>query len=324
MRSSPTRAKDLPEGVHLFAPDLDILDVKDKEPKAAGDADTEEAMLAAASDPPRIRIDRDEGRTYLYLGAKLEQNEHGVWVVARTDIGRVVAPFISSRNEFDAVLLVTRTGDVIAQQSPIGLGLANIDSVLKARGDLRATDRNAAETSFQSVRDYSNMMPLRIGGADYKLYLQPVPLSLLGEDGRRPDQWVVCGLVRADRFHAESSSLSFAMVLWFSAGLAAVFLAVPFVKLHVVRPRERLHASDAAWVVSASFAAVGLLAVALLDVGVFAYVFPSRLDTRLLEVSNTIAHNLQEEVTAIDQQAGILEKQSNGVYRSRLGRARQE
>ena len=204
---------------------------------------------------------------------------------------------------------------MIAQQSPIGLGLASIDSVLKARGDLRATDRNAAETSFQSVRDFSNMMPLRIGGAEYKLYMQPVPLSLLGEEGRHPDQWVVCGLVRADRFHAESSSLSFTMVLWFSAALAVVFLAVPFVKLHVVRPRERLHASDAAWVVSASFAAVGLLAVALLDVCVFAYAFPSSLDARLASVSDTITRHLQAEVAAIDEQAGKLDEKSNDVYR---------
>ena len=73
---------------------------------------------------------------------------------------------------------MTRAGEVIAQQSPIGLGLARIDGVLAARGDLRATDRNAPATEFASVRDFSNMMPLRIGGADCKLYMQPVSLSL--------------------------------------------------------------------------------------------------------------------------------------------------
>jgi hypothetical protein len=304
----------LRKGVHLFASELDILTVSTVPPKAAADADTEAAMLATASDPPRIRIDRDEGRSYLYLGAKLQQRDQTVWVVARTDIGKVVAPFISSRNEFDAVLLVTRSGEVIAQQSPIGLGLARIDGVLAARGDLRATDRNAAATEFASVRDFSNMMPLRIGGADYKLYMQPVPLSLLGDDGRRPDQWVVCGLVRADRFHAESASLSFAMLLWFGAALAVVFLAIPFVKLRVVRPRERLHASDAGWVVSASFAAVGLLAVALLDVGVFAYAFPSTVDARLAAVSNTIASHLLAEVGAIDNQGRAFDRQIGDVF----------
>ena len=65
----------LQKGVHLFASELDILNVTATQPKAAGDLDTEEAMLAAASDPPRIRIDRDEGRTYLYLGAKLQRDD---------------------------------------------------------------------------------------------------------------------------------------------------------------------------------------------------------------------------------------------------------
>ena len=48
---------------------------------------------------------------------------------------------------------------------------------------------------------------MTIGGAAYKLYVQPVLLSLYAPDGKEPEEWSICGLVRADHFRAASSAI---------------------------------------------------------------------------------------------------------------------
>jgi len=293
----------LRQGVHLFAQELDVLQVVLGHAPVSDTGDIEQTMLSEASDPPRIRLDRDEDRTYLYLGAKLDASETStVRVVARADIGAVVDPFLAHRTEFDALLLASQTGEVIAQQSPIGLGLARVDTLL------------SSHDQFSSMRNYSNLVPVRIGEVDYKLYVQPLPLSLLSTDKRVPDQWVLCGLVRADRFRVESSALSFATLLWFSAALGAVFLAIPLVKLHALKPRERLRASDAGWVTAATFAAVGLIAIGLLDLGVFGYAFPRAVDVRLSSTADRLEKHLHEEVAQIDLQADQFNSELGGNF----------
>ena len=301
-------------GVHMFAPDLDIVDVRRAQPPAPdGDADIAELALADAADPPRIRIDRDEGRSYLYLGARVESGKQTAWIVAKTDIDQVVGSFLSARGEFDAVLLVTQSGEVIVQRSPIGLALARVDSVLAARTP-PAGDHATPLVPFDLARHFSTMTPVRLGEVDYKLYMQPVPLSLLASDARRPDQWVLCGLVRADRFRTESSSLSISALLVFSAALAAVFLAIPFVKLKAIRPRERLRAGDARWLAAAAFSAVGLIAIGALDVIVFGFAFPRAIDARLSTVADEISRHLADEVDQIDREGQSFDESFDGAF----------
>jgi len=78
---------------------------------------------------------------------------------------------------------------------------------------------------------------VRIGGADYRFYLQPVQLSLLRETRDDPEEWKLCGLVRADHFQSASAEISSTYLLLLSAALTALVLAIPILKLHVVHPR---------------------------------------------------------------------------------------
>ena len=287
--------------MQLFAPELQIVTMQTGTSVVGERSEIAKLALDDASDPPRIRIDRDEGRSLVYLGASLDPHSNGkpLQVVVRADIESVVKPFFEARNEFDAVLLVTHDGDVIAQRAPIGLGLSRVDQVQNAHG--------------------SAEFPMSIAGADYRLYIQPMPLSLLRAESatadhaaRQPDLWFLCGLVRADRFRADSTSLSFATLLWFSAALSVVILAIPYVKLRVLSAHERLHASDAGWVTATTFAAIGLLAIGMLDVLVFGYAFPRRIDARLSAVADVMTRHLLDEVAAIDRQSEAFDRDLTG------------
>jgi hypothetical protein len=317
--------------VNSFARDLEILKVWTAEsPKES--SDIERAMFEAASDPPSVRIERDEGRFYLYLGAKLDSGKgSSVRVVGRSDIKAVAEPFLAPTHEFDAVLLVTEDGEVIAQESPLGLSLARVDSVIDSpRNAPAAKDRSGPPALFDPLGKFSNMTPVTIGEADYKLYMQTVPLSLLSappmnqavDRTRHAAQWVLCGLVSADRFRTESAALSYTTLLWFSGALAAIALAIPFVKLRALRPYERLRASDAGWVMATTFVATGLLTLGVLDVYVFRYQFGRTVDNRLNNVAKQIKTHLYDEFDRIDQQGRTFESLVADKYKpfpKRLG-----
>lgn len=68
---------------------------------------------------------------------------------------------------------------------------------------------------------------MRFGGADYRFYLQPVLLSLLRETRDDPEEWKLCGLVRADHFQSASAEISSTYLLLLSAALTALVLAIP-------------------------------------------------------------------------------------------------
>src|SRR5438093_12647246 len=76
-----------------------------------------------------------------------------------------------------------------------------------------------------------------------------------------PEEWVLCGFVRVDRFRAEGAAISYTYLLWFSTALAAICLGIPLVKLRGLGPRERFSAHDGVWVCVTTFAAAGLLTV---------------------------------------------------------------
>src|SRR5262249_39837107 len=160
----------------------------------------------------------------------------------------------------------------------------------------------------------------KVGEVDYKLYLQPVSLSLLSMKGsakestkestkssskestsadRDSERWALCGLVRADRFTADSASLSYTTLLWFSAFLALFAFAIPFVKLRALNARERLRASDAGWVTATTFAAIALFTLGALDVYTFRWEFGHTVDERLKSVAGSITNNVRYEVAQI-------------------------
>ena len=316
--------KHLTEGVHLFAPDLDVVRVDDGSKaaadarrEAAGSSDLDWQLLSEAADPPRVAVTRDEGRYYLYLGANPEANGRTIRVVARADLEAVVAPLlVDTTHEFAAILLTTDTGLVIAQHAPLGLSLARLDGVVNLRRTAPAGKEAAAPlVKFADLVTFSNVVPVSIGEIDYKLYMQPVPLSLLsrngGKGGREPEQWVLCGLVRGDRFKADSSALSYPTLLWFSGFLAVFTVALPFVKLRGLGPRERFRASDVRWVNTAGFLLVALLTFAALDVLAFWNQFGDRVDARLTRIADALTTGVNTEVSAIEAQANAFD---SGAY----------
>lgn len=301
---NPDSLRRFGEYVKLFAGELEILD---------GTSGEESVVLFG--DPPWIKIRLDEGKQYLHLGYQHMVERNGktmpVQVSAKADIGRVVEKYLASRSEFDALLLVDRAGHVIAQHSSSGVELARVDLLAGAAPPPAAgtTPGGAPPNQLEALRATGRISDVTIGGAGYKFYVQPVQLSLMTADGKEPEEWGLCGLVRLDRFQAASSAISSTYWLMLIAALAALCLAIPLLKVHILSPRERFRRGDGVLVAATTFLTAALLTFGLLDVGYFGYALRNATDGQLRTVAEEIEGSLRLEAKAAYDEIDKLDAQ---------------
>jgi hypothetical protein len=302
----------LREYVKLFAQNLEVL----------VEEDTEKIQKTLKpSDPPRVTVRRDEGRNYLYLAysharTRVDDNRV-VTVVARADIGQVAATYLTPREEFDALLVVDRHGETIAQRSTSGLDLARIRGVLDSApgpaADSADKDKQAEKekpSKFDRSWGTTNLAIVTVGPTDYVLFAQPMQLSLLSNDppdGSKPEEWALCGLVELNRFRAASSTIRTTYWLWIGFALVAFCLSVPLLKLRLLKPSERLRRFDAVLAVSAVFLLAALTTFFALDLYYFGVTFARATDTELRAVAETISQHVQDETSAIYGEMSQLE-----------------
>jgi hypothetical protein len=277
-----------PSYVKLFAPEVEVLDRGD-------------TVVDFPDDPPRVRIQRDEGTNYLHMGYKHHKNGDGpaidVTVEIKSDIEQVLKPYLESRTEFESLVLADHDGRAIAQYSSGGLRLEHLD-----RLDLSAavpSSPKSDKSAYEAVKDSGKVASVAIDEVAYKFYAQPVVLSLM-RDAKDPqtEEWTLCGLVRSDRFGAESLTIPPDYLLLFVGALLAICLSVPILKVHVLKPRERFHRGDAVWVAATTFLLAGFITVTVFDTYYFAYRFKDQTDTQLKGVAESLTSNLRAETAA--------------------------
>jgi hypothetical protein len=297
--------------VKLFSPELEIVTFNPNEP--AG-------RHLTPADPPNVRIVRDEGRSYLYLGYRHDKHRKGqaevTKLIARGDIERVAAASLTG-NDFDALLLLDGHGTVIAERGSSGLEFTSIERLHERGQDASST---TGPSVFERIRGTTNLGVVTIGAADYMVYSQPVQLSLIHEEkhaegkpaedkraAETPEEWTLCGLVRLDRFRAASSTISTTYWLWFGVALALVCFAIPLLKFRIVRPRERLRRVDGVLATVATFMMMALAAFTALDLYVFRLIVPAAVDDQLAAVARTISENVRWETEAIAGQMTVFD-----------------
>jgi hypothetical protein len=296
--------------VKLFSPELEIVTFDM----------ARAATKVTPGEPPSVRIQRDEGRNYLYINYEHEAEHRGIRspisLMARADIEQLVTSSLT-RSDFDALLLVDGQGATIAQQSGSGLELTRVDKV-RDRGQSAAA--GTVPDVFNRMRGTTNLAPVTIGAADYMLYAQPVQLSLLHEGKETtqgPELWTLCGLVRLDRFRATSATIPTTYWLFFGVVLVFICFAIPLVKLRVLSPRERLRRVDGVSVAAATFMMMALATFAAADLHLFGAVVPAAVDAQLQAVAASISAHVHQEVAAIDKQMKAFEHP--GMWQDTLG-----
>jgi hypothetical protein len=307
--------------------------------------DLGEAIHAVGNDcgdPPKIAVETDEGTHLLYLAfqrvPKIGHDPTGY--VVQTDLDKLINGLLgpSSLNPFDVVLVARADGHVIYQKSLTGVDVAQINNLEDASGQTQGKEPKAI--SAATLSPTSRLEEIRIAGARYRLYSQPLPIGFLSANPHGLDKsaqairqycgsvaekkktpgghdasaasgdkdsanaendandWVLCGLVRADRFRSESQLIPYFYIL---AMLAVILLSAacyPYIRLYFSLSGERLRARDVAITLVFTCFIAAVVTFILTDIYFWNRVFDAGADHDMARLAVAIRNNFQIEQDA--------------------------
>jgi hypothetical protein len=206
---------------------------------------------------------------------------------------------------FDEVLVAEQdekeTGRVIFQRGPAGLTVVTLDSLLNPKGgklELKLTDQS------------SSLLDVQIAGADYKLFLQPVRLTLSSSTDANMQgvRWVVCGLTRTNHFRDETFAVSYNVLIVFVFVVLLAVLSWPLLKLKLMGPKDRMRRFDLGLTLFSALMGMALVTFILLDVHA-SISLDNTVDHQLEDLSKKITGNFQGELRrALTQLSSINRK----------------
>ena len=306
------------------APQLEALDKNDGE-----------AFRNDFGDPPKVMVAADEGTHYLYMAFQRHVNDGSIKYAVRADLEKLVSRLVppDNRNPFDDVLLARVDGSVIFQKSTPGIEVAGIDAFEDANGAPEKVESAKTEKPKTGAKEKqpwaaeekhlshaSSFRVVTLAGAQYRLYSQPLQLSfpsILAGAGSKEnlrggsgEQWILCGLVRADNFRAESQWMSYTYILWFLGAILLAVAAYPFLRLHLSSHTERLRHRDVVSTALLTCFATAVVTFILLDLyygrDQCEQSGERRVDRQMLRLANAIDSSFgKEKEHAFDELAAL-------------------
>jgi hypothetical protein len=266
--------------------------------KAAGEA--EEAgttNLSKDGDGKSIvslNVKHEDGASWLYLDyidrrpiitapTGTQPKSTALTIHARSSFENLIGAFAKkfvNPKDFDDVIITQENGAVIFQQGPPELNITNLDSLIN-----------------KDQRQNSSVLNVRLADADYKLFIQPVLLSLPGTTSNADQgvRWFVCGLVRSDHFLSESAAISYTILIVVIFLLLFVALSTPFLKLLFMGARERLRVAEVYFLFFSALMGGALLTVLLLY-GISYVDLGAKMDAQLQDLSTQMLTNFNAEL----------------------------
>jgi hypothetical protein len=245
-----------------------------------------------------VRHEADSSWLYLDYVSDGILHKTVIRVQAKVDLNRLIQPFLSARvgsdyDRFQNILITeTETGRVIFQHDTTELRLASLDKLPSAEDPGKKID-------LKDVAQGSNVVDVALAGSNYRLFSQPLKLSLPCSNAHSPNiNWITSGLIKSNYFQTEAWSLSIPYTILIIGGFIVGLLIFnwPFLKLVLAGPKDRFRPLDVYFLV---FATIVVLAV-LACFGLYAYVYTSveaEMDTQVRQLASEIKYNFNEELT---------------------------
>ena len=213
-------------------------------------------------------------------------NERIISIRAKADFNN----FLPTRPEFDGLLVARQDGSVMFQRSLEGWKVLNVLALVDTQGGKLATNLTGQSSRLTTVN---------LAGTDYKLFLQPLHIS--SNIGGTNSQWWVCGVVRSGRFVVESLAIPHQYLVGFIFLVLLSAAVLPFAKLQLMGPREKLGKTDVFVLIFAMLGGSAAVVLGLLNL--YAYQEAEGiLDARLQEFAANIKDNLNAEAARMYQQ----------------------
>ena len=211
--------------------------------------------------------------------------------------------------EFDALLVARKSDGAVVYQ--------NEDSSLRASdlNGLQGTEKENGKLptiDLRSMGGQSSAHSVMIGGDSYDLFLQPLSIRLAHEGEQHKDdgssvaqgsfdELVVCGLVRGDHFRYETNAISPNSLIFIVFAIIISALSFPLLKLWLMRPTNRLHATDVGLMGISLVLGCGLVTIGALQAWSY-WNLRKCTDAQLKNLAEQINKGLTEELAAAADQ----------------------
>ena len=240
----------------------------------------------------------------------------GIRVYARLD--DLMARFIPHdpvADPFDVVALADEQGRVLYQSAFSEVRLDNLSRLFpnspssasappSGQPPSPPVSSRAPSESWDNILAMSGFREMDIVGGRYKVYTQPVTLDLEPNSGLHT--WVLCGLVRPERFTSQTWALTYFWIIGLAFLVAIVVLSLPIVKL--AGRGSSLLRSDTPIIAAAIFLIPAL--TFLFSAYLYQHASYLRLtDTSLKDLANDVDLHFTEETHKIVQQIDSLTRQ---------------
>jgi hypothetical protein len=246
-----------------------------------------------------INLAHEDGTPWLYFDCVGLKGK--VHFTAKTNFDRLIRPLIGKTRdgaqvkvnvaeEFDHIIVARAdTSKVLFESANEDLTLTSLDQVPLADASDKPLDLKTRSKTTDSV-------DITLAGSRYKLYAQPIEITLRTEDSQNAETlWVICGLVEASRFRYQTWAISHTVLIVsaFFAGL--LLLSWPFLKLIFIGPKDRLRVAEAL-MLAVSVVIAGSLLTFFFLFGITYKQLEFKLDKQLFALATNFQNNFHQEV----------------------------
>lgn len=230
----------------------------------------------------RLRVSRNVPQPFLELELGTEE---GLQVQTRCELAKLMEAFVS-RSEFDDVLLVNQEQEVLYQLSPGSLRLHRME--------------------VGGTQSYTTNL-VNLAGGDFRLFAQPVRISGPADSGSDTLDWILCGLIREERFRQQTWAMDYTVLAAFCFAVLLLVTSWPLLNLLGGGLRGGLGVVEIFLLAFSALFVTALMTLTLLDR--FAYHGgKAQLDQRLQTFAANLVTNLNLELKAVAGQLEALDR----------------
>ncbi|HSP88727.1 MAG TPA: cache domain-containing protein, partial [Ignavibacteriaceae bacterium] len=188
---------------------------------------------------------------------------------------------------FDDFFLVSDEGSNVIQVPENIITITQIDSLISLDGKA---------TNYKELSKRDAVAEFTTGNQDYLLFIHPMHLFTSIEGPQ--NQWIICGVVRQDKFRSESFAISSNVILLFLVIIFLIVLAWPLLKLQFVSRYGHIRTYDITIAsLSITFAAA-ILTFTIMDFIVYDKL-NQEVDQHLETLSSEIQNNFLNEICLV-------------------------
>lgn len=228
---------------------------------------------------------------------------------------------IATEKIFEDVIFADPQGSIVFQRNPSTLQFIHLSNLLHhQRVDNGWLSKVFEEGGLEQKKSLDPQKLLEVmksatpahfqitvGANSYDVFMQAVnfpQIIIPGQKGESEIPWIICGLIPSSDFQEQYLAIPFTVLLFCLFLLISAFLALPFISLVMMNPRERLTRFSVVTLLLTNILGAGIGTLFLLDLGLYRHMvedFHARLESTAHTLSEAVHTQLDRMLWQLDR-----------------------